>query len=222
MSDVAMTGGDTKNAKGEARMIPGVDGVRSFGFPQSIITKYRYCSTHKFTPSAGATFTNVFAANGTFDPDITNVGHQPMYRDQFATVYDQYVVIGSKITVAFVNTSDSVPCVVGINGDDDSSGTSTLETRMEQNNSFWKTLGVAGSGHDVQVITCTFEPLRDLGIAAKDDGTSQTQNGSNPTELYCFQLYGGPIDGSSTAAVQATVEIEYTVKYSELQTPTQN
>lgn len=222
MTDVAMTGGDAKRAKGEARLIPGVDGYRSFGFPPSIITKYRYCDTLSFAPSAGATFTNVYAANGTFDPDITSTGHQPMYRDQYATIYDQYVVIGAKITVGFVNTSTTIPCVVGINGDDDSSGSSTLSTRMEQNNSFWKTLGCLGSGSDTQIVTCTFEPLRDLGIAAKDDGSSATQNGVNPTELYCFQLWGGPLDGSSAARVQATVEIEYTVKYSELQTPTQN
>jgi len=206
--------------RGEARLIRGVR-KPVFGFPNTMITKLRYCDQLNMTSTLGSTVGYVFAANGIFDPDISSIGHQPMYRDTYAGIYDQYVVIGSKITVTLSNTSTANSMTVGINGDDDSSGSSTLTTKMEQNNSKWAQLGPLGSGKDTTTLTCTFEPLRDFGVAAKDDGSSATPFSTNPSELWCFQVFAACANGG-TAMVQFSVEIEYTVKFTELQTPTQN
>jgi len=205
--------------KGEARMIRGVR-PPVFGFPNTIITKLRYCDTFNLASTAGSVVAQLFAANGIFDPDISGIGHQPMYRDNFASIYDQYVVLGSKIKVTFSNTGANA-AIVGINGDDDSSGSATLATKLEQNNSLWRQIGALGSGLDTCTITNNFEPLRDFGIAAKDDGSSSTPVGSNPNELWVFQTFMAA-NNSATLTVQCTVEIEYTVKFTELQTPVQN
>lgn len=106
----------------DAQMIPGL-GPREFGFPNSIITKLRYCDTTVLTGTSGIKAGVVFAANGLYDPDVTNAGHQPMFFDQFAAIYDQYVVLGSKITVTVTNTTTTIPLICVLNGDDDSTNT---------------------------------------------------------------------------------------------------
>lgn len=210
--------GAKKRRLQEAQMIPGVDGKLQFGFPNSIITTIRYADVLTLVSTTGGMGINVFAANGTFDPDITNVGHQPMYRDTYASIYDQYVVLGSRITARF-GARGAVNWLIGIVGDDDSSISSTASTKMEQNNSHYEMLG--GMGSQPKTITMTFDPLSKFGVDAKDDGSSQTAIGSNPTELWCFGVYAHTLD-ASTATLDLLVDIEYTVKFSELVTPTQS
>lgn len=201
-------------------MIPGLSN-RVWGFPNSIITKLRYCDVGVITSTLGSVANYVFAANGIFDPDITSVGHQPMYRDTYNNIYNQYTVIGSKITIACTNMATGNTGVVGVHGDDDTSGSATLTTCMEMNNSTWKHLSVSGSGKDTQIITSVFEPLMSFGVDTKDDGASTTAGGSNPTELFTFILYWAA-NNLGTASMQFAFEIEYTVKFSELITPVQN
>lgn len=204
----------------EAHMIPGVDGSRIFGFPNSIITKMRYCTIVPLTGTSGARGINVFAANGIFDPDITNIGHQPMYRDTYASIYNHYTVLGSKITATFLPRTALECTVVGIASGDDSSFSATIDTIREQNNAISRGMGPPGAPVVTQV--ATFEPLMAFGVDAKDDGASATANGSNPTELFCYAVWAASANGSSTVVVDAMVEIEYTVKFSELVDPTQS
>lgn len=199
----------------EAQLIPGLKPGVVYGFPNSIITTMRYCEAFTKTSTLGAIAFNTFNANSIYDPNETGVGHQPMYRDQWAGIYDQYVVIGSKITVHFAS-QDTKNWVVGICGDDNSAFPPALTDKMEQNNSVYTMLG--GNG-DTRTLTMTFEPQENLGIDAKADGASQTSVGSNPSELYCFGVWGHVIDATLTGKFDFTVEIEYTVKFSELQTP---
>lgn len=203
-----------KDRRWEARLIPGIDGHRLFGFPNTIITKLRYCAYINMTGTAGARAINVYAANGIFDPDVTGVGHQPMWRDNFANIYDQYVVLGSEIKVAFANTSSTVNMLCGIVGDDDSTISSTVEALMEQNNSVSVLAGTTGS--NPVALTASFEPNRDFGVDAKDDGFSATAQGSNPTELWCYGVWLAAADGSSNVTGNIKVEIDYTVKFTEL------
>jgi len=193
-----------------------------FGFPNSIITKLRYVDELNLTSTVGGLTTNVFAANGIFDPDITGIGHQPMYRDNFAALYDQYVVLGSKITVKATNIGTSSGVILGITGDDDFTLSTTFTTRMEQNNSVYTLLGQQGSGHDYAELVMDFSPLRDFGVAVKDDGSSATAVASNPSEIWTFGVWINSTGGAATNSVHLTVEIEYTVKFTELQTPVQN
>lgn len=204
----------------QAQLIPGVDGIRTFGFPNTIITKIRYCDHVQLTSNLGAMTGYVFAANGIFDPDISSTGHQPMFRDNYAALYDYYVVIGAKITVRMTNINADNTVVWGINGDDDSSGSATLTTKMEQNNSVWNMLAPKG-GKDSSTLTCTFEPTRDFGVDATSDGASQTVISANPSQLWCFQVWMASY-GVTTSTTQFAVEIDYTVKWSELSTPVQN
>lgn len=220
-SDFAMestSGSDgpaVKKGKFQAQMIPGLIPRKVYGFPNSIITTMRYAEVFTKTSTLGGIAFNTFNANSIFDPNNTGVGHQPMYRDQWAGVYNQYVVIGSKITVHFAS-QDSKNWVVGICGDDDVNFPTALTDKMEQNNSTYTLL----PGSSAATLTMTFEPNADLGIDAISDGAEQTAVGSNPSELFCYGVWGHVADASLTGKFDFTVEIEYTVKFSELTTPT--
>lgn len=206
----------SKGNKHEAHLIPGLS-RKVWGFPNTIITKLRYCDYYTMTSTAGSVYYQVMLANSIFDPDVTGVGHQPMYRDTYAGIYDHYTVLGSKITVHFTNTSSTGTVIAGVRGDDDGTGSTTLTTIMEGNNGTWVQLGQNGSGQDTKTVTCTFEPLADFGVDAKDDGFSSTAVGSNPTEGFYYHIFAAnTVAGTST--ILASIEIEYTVKFSELAT----
>lgn len=209
------------NATGQAHMIPGVDGKKVYGFPNSIITTLRYVDNFQLTCTTGAMATQFMAANGIYDPDITGSGHQPLYRDTYAAIYDQYVVLGSKITVSFITTTANEVHIIGICGEDDASASSTFNTRCEQSNSTFTQLGYNQGGGDMKTLTGTFGALENLGVEVKDDGYSATAVGSNPSELWCWAVWAQP-ESASTTVVKVLVEVEYTVKFSELQTPVQS
>lgn len=215
-------GGKTHNKRGthEAHLIPGVDGSRIFGFPNSIITKLRYCTYLDLTGTGGVVQANNYAANGCYDPDVTGTGHQPMFFDNYTNLYDQYAVIGSKITVTYAPAVTTLPHFVGITGDDDTSTSTNLETLMELNNSISTMVG--GAGASPVTLTQTFEPLEMFGVDAKDDGSSSTSTGANPSELWVFKVWAIPADVATLSHCYCRVEIDYTVKFSELKTQTQN
>lgn len=216
--EVMDEGNDHKGVH-EAHMIPGVDGKKIFGFPNSIITKLRYKDYLTLTCTSGAIARNQFCANGIFDPDVTNVGHQPMYRDNFNQIYDYYVVLGSRITATFACSTVSKNLVIGITGDDDTSAPG-ISSSLEGNNAYSTLLGAVGS--PTKTITAVYEPTEHLGVAAKDDGQSLTAFSSNPTNQWIFNVWAAPADATSTVTFDVLIEIEYTVKCSKLFTQAQN
>lgn len=221
MSDSKMDGGsDSKRAKThEAHLIPGVDGRMTFGFPNSIVTKLRYADFFTLTAASGVVSSQIFRANSVFDPDFTGTGHQPMYFDQWAAIYDQYVVLGAKITAEFTSTSSTLSQIVGIVGDDDATISGVLTNLLEQNNGY---SAVQHAGTGAKTITATFAPMEMFGVDAKDDGSSQTPVTTNPSEEWYWKCYSIFSDGLSATTTFLKVEIEYTVKFSELKSPTQS
>lgn len=123
----------------EGQMIPGLQPDRVLAFPKNIITKLRYCSYGLFANTTSAAGYN-FRANSVFDPDQTSAGHQPMYFDNYAAIWNRYRVLGSEIKVIWTPSADSSgtnipsqggPWIVGINGTTDSTNYATVgSTRM--------------------------------------------------------------------------------------------
>lgn len=80
-------------------------------FPARTSRKLRYSTNFSLSSTAGAVVSQVFSANGMFDPDITGTGHQPMGFDQMMLSYNHYTVTGSRILCTFKNTTAAVPVV---------------------------------------------------------------------------------------------------------------
>lgn len=192
---------------------------RGLGFPARLRTKLRYVETPSITNTAGVINSYVFAANGLFDPNITQAGHQPMYFDQYMTVYDHYKVLGSKIsvrpTVNGTSLVNPVFCTIIQNDDYSIAGASSFPQVIE-----WGLLdayriigGAYVQGH--KAMTCKYSAKR----VYKDKYQSDSLIGdvsSNPTETTGFIIVQQPMDAASTVTIQYEVIIDYIVDFFEL------
>ena len=61
------------------------DGV--YGLGQSFRTKLKYVEAVVLQSVAGAVGRNVFSPQNMFDPNNTGTGHQPMFWDQFTSIW---------------------------------------------------------------------------------------------------------------------------------------
>lgn len=59
-----------------------------------IFTKLRYSEGVTMTMSTGGLLYNYTFQSSIFDPDLTSTGHQPLWRDTYATMYNRYRVNG--------------------------------------------------------------------------------------------------------------------------------
>jgi len=202
-----------------------ITGIRrpDFGFPDKLVTKLRYVDNYQLTGAVGVPGTNVFRMNSPFDPDLSGVGHQPMYYDQFAGAvgsapYSRYRVLSAKITVRFAAATGPAtqaanigPVVVGLQTSSTSGLYATnLSGLCEASNSTWVWLGDKAGGNNHKTLTATYYPTRDLGVDEGDDTVSAAYNG-NPTQV--FHAMPWKIDTIGSAAIQALVEIIYNVEF---------
>jgi hypothetical protein len=69
------------------------------GMPTQRLAKLRYVDIFNITCTTGTLNSYIFRANGCFDPNQSSTGHQPLGFDQWALLFNHYVVLGSRITV---------------------------------------------------------------------------------------------------------------------------
>lgn len=201
------------NAAGLSR-IPGL------GFPHSMLSNLRYCDIITLTSTSGAFAKNIFRWNSTFDPDLTGTGHQPLFRDTFAAIYDQYAVVSASIEVQFINNSTS-PLVCGLSNEDSSNTPSTVDAVMEQAEGQHQLLPPQTGSLSSHTFRMNWDCKKMLRIDPFASETYKTAVGSNPTEesdvaVWCFTPDG------STATITFAVTLVQHVLWTELTTPTQS
>lgn len=209
-----------------AKIIPNIGVPRNVaGFPQEIITKLKYVDNITLSSSSFSISKNAFKMNSIFDPDVTGVGHQPLYTDQFSPVYNRYTVLGSKLTVMFTSntpTTTASSSIVGVVGDDDGTTSSTLTAIQEANKCDWTALSNSYQGAGTPMCAVTYSPERDLGLSPDDDTVSASVT-ADPSAAYYASVFASDLNGSATATIVfALVEIEYTVKFSRPKTIAQS
>lgn len=195
----------------------------SYGFPDKLVTRLRYCDHYTLTGNAGVIGNQVMRANSCFDPDLTGVGHKPMWFDQFcgaspSAPYGRYRVIGSKIKATFSTSSPPSlvatnvgPIVVYILKDNNSTLNATSDIQIrETSGSKFAFISDKSGGHNVATVVNTYSPNRDIGMAIGDD-TIEAPYNANPSQGYYWHV--GKIDDTGAGAVVAYVEIEYLVEF---------
>jgi hypothetical protein len=216
----------TKSRKGSKKRNPLDHGIQiigggrnsTFGFPDKIICKMRYHDIEPLASTLGTIAKYVYRLNSTFDPDYTGVGHQPMFRDTYAAIYDHYSVIRTKATIKFVNTT-AVAFNVGCIIEDDGSSTTLLDNICEQSHGQHRLLPALNGSLSSSTFTVTWDCKKVLGIDPFASETYKTAVGSNPAEESTLVVWALPIDGS-TATLYFDILLEYEVLWTELATPT--
>jgi len=217
----------TSKARKKARVYNPLSGisVRSadYGYPDTLRTKLRYCDTYVLSGGVGVIGNQVMSLNSPYDPDVSGLGHQPMWFDQLCgavgtSPYGRYRVTGSTINVTFsmisqpsTSTTSVAPALVGVLTSRSSallaSNTSGL---METSNCQWKIVGDKDSGNSTIVIKNKFNPKKDLGIDPADEALSASYNAS-PFLGWFAHLF--KVDDTGASSVRAYVEIVYDVVF---------
>lgn len=190
------------------------------GFPDKILSKLRYVDLTTLTSTLGSIAKQAFRWNSTFDPDATGTGHQPLFRDTFAGVYDQYAVVSAVAKVKFINPGVD-PIRVGVLIDDDFTSSTTVDTLCEQFHGQHVMLPPMAGSLSSHTFTISWDCQKILGIDAYSSELYKTAVGSNPTEesyLHCWM--SNSLAGTSVAYID--VELIQTVLWTELNTPVQS
>lgn len=202
----------TKKARTTTRLARASIGI---GFPEKLRTTVRYFSIVDLGAATFTTTKNYFSANGLYDPDITNAGHQPIGFDQLMTIYNHYVVLGSKIRVQFFgreDTNSSMSGVVGIYADDSSSNSLNHEGLVENAD---KNKWAAYTSQSNKIsLSDTYKSSVIYSEAPLADQSQRGTAAANPTEVHSWCVWNAN-QASTTESVYAAVEIEYDAVFFE-------
>ncbi|HHZ94411.1 MAG TPA: hypothetical protein EYN67_02375 [Flavobacteriales bacterium] len=125
---------------------------------------------HKVVIQATPYYEFVYQLNNLFDPQVALGGHQPMYYDSFAAIYNEYLVTSAKviITVTQDNQQDSPTTVFwGVRDTTTVAPNPTISNCMEQGNRTIMQLGFASAGTACKSITQYTDIGKVHGIKSK-------------------------------------------------------
>lgn len=190
---------------------------KNVGFPNKLLMRHRFTEVGNLSSAAGALGTFNYRANGMFDPNQTSTGHQPLYFDQLAAVYDHYTVIGSVIKVKFIPLAgNTVPMLVGIMKNDDTVITPTLAINLvEQSGTVSGVLTNPGA-QPYLTLTQKFSAKGTFGGNALSNDNLQGNATSDPAEQTLFTLFAQSIDLTSSTQCYLQIDIEYLAVWDEL------
>lgn len=186
--------------------------------PNTMKATLHYCSRSiDINPgAAGSCASHVFSANGLYDPDITSTGHQPMGFDNYMALYQDYTVIGSKITI-FARSADlTYGQFVGIQLRDDSSVNTDGENIVENGRNVYTHIGQATSGNDLAQVSydCNLSEFLGLShIMSCDEARGSAS--TNPIEQAYYHVFCFPDSVADSAGVRFMAQIDYVVIFSE-------
>lgn len=163
----------------------------------------------------GVPVNHVFSMNGLYDPDITSTGHSVSFFTQMMQLYDHYTVIGSRARVSFSNTDTSYQQLVALQLKDTNTTDTVTNEILEQGGVIWRTLGAHGSGQAVKDLVIKCSPSKFFGRNVMSGDKYQGTSTSNPSDQVFLHIHAGPLEAADTDIIDATVEIEYIVVFTE-------
>jgi len=191
----------------------GVTKYTGFGFPPKLNIKHRYQEIFSLTTAAGGgTSTQQFRCNGMYDPNHSGTGHQPLYFDQVAAVYDHFTVLKSYLKLS-LSTDQSNPQQVVVYINDDTTVTpSGMASLMEQSSAKYCTI-VAGQP---RVLTIPWDAYKTFGGSVLGNDNLQGSSAADPTEQSIFTIVGQAIDITKATNVLVNAEIVYYAVWDEV------
>lgn len=185
------------------------------------LVKFKYVQAFNMNPGAvGLPSYHVFRANSLYDPDLTGTGHQPRGYDQWCPVfYNNWVIVGAKITVRFVSTGETTikenTYMVGITLSEDTVVPSSAMDEMEKAKSSYRTLTNSGSSGKAMVSkgysAKKFWKQKDL----LGDPNQRGVYNANPSKTARWTVWAAPFDGATDCDdINAIASITYIAKLS--------
>ena len=205
-----------KSAAKKPRMYPANGTVgKPRPFPTRMVATLKYVETVSVTNSLTGVSSFNIACNSIYDPNLSGTGHQPYGHDTYATIYNQYTVLNSKIKVKPALGTSTAALNWGVGIEDTVISTFAADTWMERPTYVHRKHTTAYSP-DAKELSLTWNrakrfPREDLyrNLSAAF--------GANPSELEVFNIVLQSFSGAALGTIYLTVEVEYTVEMYELQ-----
>lgn len=183
--------------------------------PIKFTTVLRYNDQLTVTGSTGFAGVKVFSANGLYDPNITDSGHQPRGFDEIMPLYDHFVVSACKVKVEYTNTETATPVTAFIAVRDDSAVETAPNNYYEHEGCKTYPLGIA-NGNSTHVLShyCNIKSFLGRGNVMSDPELKGSA-AANPTEQAFFHIGVAATNQSSSVSTRINVFLEYIVTFIE-------
>lgn len=189
------------------------------GFPKRVQMTHKYNDIIRVnTGVAGQTGSYNFRCNSLFDPNQTATGHQPMYFDQLAAIYDHYTVIGAKINLRIFKADTTgagvyTNAVVGCYINDDSSLVSTnINTLCEHTQNRTRVVSLDKPAF----FTLKWSAKKTFGGSILGNDNLQGTATTNPTEESYFTLFYNSELQTQQVALDVYVDLTFITIWDEL------
>lgn len=209
---------NNKQRKSARKSRPRGVGVGQAGpFPATMVRVLNYSDTYTLTEAgAGTGAAQVFRTSDLYDPDFTNVGHQPMYFDQLCTSTGPYLLFtvpSASFEMRFSNVS-SFPVLIVANFQMVNTVPTNRITASEREYSWKHLLAPNGSGNSTIQKTLAVDNVRLVGVPKPTfEGTYQgTASASSPSPSLCVSVWG--VGGIGSVVFQ--VNAKYRAKFFQL------
>lgn len=185
--------------------------ARPFG--QSQMARHRYATDFTLNPGVGGTTAaRIFSANGLYDPDVTGTGHQPLGFDQMQALFNEYLVLGSKIQLKMWNSSTATALqFVGVRHSNSTTVSGTYTDLVENGAMKYRNLTpVSAGGKSYAMIVHQCNPGKMQGVKdLRDEVSLRGVGNTNPSSEYYWQIFAGATAGQDTGPVYCQVVLEY-------------
>jgi len=187
------------------------------GIPRFMEVTLLYAQYNTFTTAAGAIALQNFRGNSLFDPDKTGTGTQPMYFDQWATLYNRYRVLGSRIEVIAIPTGGGVGAIADVilyPGDQETAD-SSIYTMMQRPRAKMINLNV-NTGVGSRKMSASMRTAKLYGVPevqVRTDDSYASTTAASPSSVWYWNTAVQESGGGATAL---TVTIEYRIWYRAL------
>lgn len=188
------------------------------GFPSKMTARLKYKETLLLSSASGSPTTYMVGMNCLYDPNLSGVGHQPMYFDQYMALYNHYHVIGARFTAKFFPyESNTVPLriVTWFNDDASINTTNDIDAFAEQSSSKSTIIGSGGNSR-AAVMTMPWSAKKTFGGSILSNDLLKGSSSANPGEktVGCISIQTADKISSSTCIV--VIDVEYVAVFSEL------
>lgn len=181
-------------------------------FPSTKLVKFRVVESIAQASGAGAIQTFQFKLNSLNDPTGVLSASLPLGLDQWAAMYQRYVVVGTKVYLKAHAESVTGSIVYGLNIMQDSSALSNYKHYMEMPRTRSKLLSsdVDHSGLGVGWSLKKNEKVRKVKDAEDYHADFSTTPG-DPTEIRYAHLWFQDVNSTSAATLEGVLTLEYVV-----------
>lgn len=187
--------------------------------PSNRLYSLRYCDTVSLNPGVGgAMATHLWRANHLYDTDASFGGHKSMGVSTLATLFNHYVVVGSKITVKWQNVGSSDNYTVGTYVSDDATIISDVNRIREGGKG--RVAYICGASKQTGTTGAKYSAKKFFnlgrGVLGSDKvwGTFNETPSGNFDQVY-YHMWAIGSGGADEAPIYANITIDYIIKLKE-------